>query len=124
MSKLGYTSPKFKPPLNIVQVVGDVLLYHQMDGPFDRNSLKEQILSDSSQRNYKGELLELVQGWGEAMPRYVVQQESGPDHKKTFEVEVHILGKVAGKGSGNSKKEAEQHAAAKAISGARKLYGR
>lgn len=100
-----------------LEAARDVILRHIY-------SRKHQILTDSSQRNYKGELLELVQSWGEAMPRYIVLTESGPDHHKTFEVEVQILGKVAGRGSGNSKKEAEQHAAAKALSGARELFGR
>ncbi|MFH1687371.1 MAG: ribonuclease III [bacterium] len=78
-------------------------------------SRKKQILSDSSQRNYKGALLEMVQSWGEAMPRYDVLEESGPDHQKTFVVEVHVQGAALGQGTGNSKKEAEQHAAAQAL---------
>ena len=47
---------------------------------------------------------------------YVVTNESGPAHKKTFEVDVIIDGIVYGHGIGGSKKEAEQNAAKKALS--------
>ncbi len=76
---------------------------------------REEILSDDSQRNFKGDLLEKVQALGENMPRYEVRAETGPDHEKTFDVAVHVLGKIAGRGTGASKKEAEQRAAAEAL---------
>ena len=76
---------------------------------------RDDIVADSAQHNYKGELLELVQGWGEDMPRYEVVEESGPDHNKIFTVTVHVLGKEEGIGHGSSKKEAEQQAAARAL---------
>ena len=47
---------------------------------------------------------------------YVVTNESGPAHKKTFEVDVFIDGIVYGHGVGSSKKEAEQNAAKEALS--------
>lgn len=46
---------------------------------------------------------------------YELIGESGPDHDKKFEVEVLLNGKPCGKGSGSSKKRAEQAAAAAAI---------
>lgn len=76
---------------------------------------KDEILADTSQRNFKGELLELIQGWGETMPRYEVLSETGPDHQKVFRVGVTILREQLGVGEGSSKKEAEQHAAALAL---------
>ena len=42
---------------------------------------------------------------------YVLVNESGPAHDKSFEVEVRIDNMVYGRGSGKSKKEAEQAAA-------------
>jgi ribonuclease-3 len=78
-------------------------------------SRKSNVQADSSQRNYKGELLELVQGKGEGMPRYDVVSQTGPDHEKTFNVVVSINGKALGSGIGSSKKEAEQKAAAEAL---------
>lgn len=76
---------------------------------------RDQLLSDTSQRNFKGELLELTQARGEGTPRYDVVREEGPDHDKTFHVAVHIGGVVTAEGSGSSKKEAEQRAAAGAL---------
>ncbi len=41
--------------------------------------------------------------------------ESGPDHDKRFEVEVHINSNIVGRGIGKSKKLAEQDAARQAL---------
>jgi ribonuclease-3 len=74
-----------------------------------------EILNDSAQRNYKGELLEHLQGIGLEPPRYDVVSEEGPDHQKTFEVVVYTGGKITGSGTGPSKKEAEQIAASQSL---------
>jgi ribonuclease-3 len=76
---------------------------------------RDVITSDVNQRNYKGELLELIQGRGEGMPRYEVISERGPDHAKEFEVVVCVGDEQLGLGEGTSKKEAEQKAAAIAL---------
>ena len=47
--------------------------------------------------------------------RYEVVGESGPDHQKTFFVQVLVDGEVMGKGEGSSKKNAEQKAAQDAL---------
>ncbi|MBI5267775.1 MAG: ribonuclease III [candidate division Zixibacteria bacterium] len=78
-------------------------------------SRRESITSDLSQKNYKGDLLELVQARGEGVPRYDVVSEVGPDHEKTFHVIVTVAGEKIGEGTGLSKKEAEQKAAAMAL---------
>lgn len=61
--------------------------------------------------DYKTTLQEIIQQSGEEHLEYVLVGESGPDHNKRFTVEVHINSNVIGKGSGKSKKEAEQQAA-------------
>lgn len=76
---------------------------------------RDQITSDTSQRNFKGELLEISQARGIGAPRYDVIAQEGPDHEKIFHVVVMIAGQQTGEGSGLSKKEAEQKAAAAAI---------
>lgn len=78
-------------------------------------SRRESIISDGAQQNYKGNLLELMQGLGRGMPQYDIVSESGPDHDKTFKVRVMIEGTCIGDGVGSSKKEAEQRAACKAL---------
>jgi len=111
-------------PSIVSDAVESVIAAIYMDGGFEaaRKFVLDQIYSrkadvraDSSQRNYKGELLELVQGRGENMPRYDVVSQTGPDHDKTFNVVVSINGRALGSGVGSSKKEAEQKAAAEAL---------
>ena len=66
-------------------------------------------------KDYKTILQELVQrNHGEEL-KYVLVSESGPDHDKTFEVEVHLNSNVIGKGVAGSKKKAEQAAAQQAL---------
>ena len=65
--------------------------------------------------DYKTELQEIVQKSSNASIAYVVTKETGPDHNKTFYVDVEIGGTVAGSGVGCSKKEAQQHAAEQAV---------
>ena len=77
---------------------------------------RDEILNDTAQRNFKGELLELVQARDSQMPHYEVISEDGPDHQKIFHVRVMVLGCELGQGKGASKKEAEQKAAAVALS--------
>ena len=66
-------------------------------------------------RDYKTALQELVQRTPGVTITYELVQESGPDHCRVFEMEVAVGGKVAGRGQGHSKKEAEQAAARAAL---------
>lgn len=65
--------------------------------------------------DYKTRLQEVVQQNPEERLRYVVTDESGPDHNKSFTVEVHLNSNVIGRGQGHSKKQAEQQAAREAL---------
>jgi ribonuclease III len=65
--------------------------------------------------NYKSILLEYAQANGLGVPRYVVVNEHGPDHDRTFTVEVLLNNVPKGVGSGKNKKEAEQAAAGAAL---------
>lgn len=66
-------------------------------------------------RDYKTQLQELAQSRLRASPRYRVVAEHGPDHSKVFDVEAEIKGEVVGRGTGRSKKDAEQAAAKLAL---------
>lgn len=48
-------------------------------------------------------------------PHYTTVDSTGPDHARTFTVEVHVNGKVFGQGEGSSKQTAAQKAAHKAL---------
>ena len=65
--------------------------------------------------DYKTALQELVQQKKNQVLCYTLVGQSGPDHDKQFDVEVSLNGSVVGKGSGRSKKRAEQMAAKAAV---------
>lgn len=66
-------------------------------------------------KDYKTALQEIIQRNPEEYVTYILTGESGPDHDKLFEVEVHLNSNVIGKGMGKSKKRAEQMAAKQAL---------
>ena len=63
--------------------------------------------------DWKTSLQELTAAGALGVPEYVVT-ETGPDHEKEFRAVVQVSGEPHGEGSGRSKKEAEQEAAASA----------
>jgi ribonuclease-3 len=63
----------------------------------------------------KSALQEFLQGRGQPPAEYRVSAESGPDHQKTFQIEVWISGACMSSGEGSTKKEAEQRAAHSAL---------
>ena len=65
--------------------------------------------------DHKSRLQEWAQKKYKIPPSYVVSRSYGPDHAKTFEINVAIANEVLGSGSGKSKKEAEQAAAKDAL---------
>lgn len=66
-------------------------------------------------QDYKTLLQEKSQELFKEIPRYRMVREHGPDHAKTFEVNLFIQERLYGVGSGKSKKEAEQSAAHMAL---------
>jgi len=66
-------------------------------------------------KDFKSELQEYTQSVFKVTPKYVLVKKSGPDHNKTFVVNITINNKVLGKGSGKSKKDASQKAAKEAL---------
>ena len=70
---------------------------------------------DISFKDYKTILQEVIQQNREEKLQYVLTGEKGPDHEKSFEVELRLNSNVIGHGVGKSKKEAEQQAAKEAL---------
>ncbi|OGM15391.1 ribonuclease III [Candidatus Woesebacteria bacterium RBG_19FT_COMBO_42_9] len=66
-------------------------------------------------KDAKSRLQELIQAKGKPAPRYVVTHESGPDHAKSFIVEVVVENQALASGQGKNKSEAEQKAAEMAL---------
>ena len=70
---------------------------------------------DGCFKDYKTALQEIIQRNPEEAVTYILKGESGPDHDKVFEVEVHLNSNVIGVGKGKNKKQAEQMAAKQAL---------
>ena len=65
--------------------------------------------------DYKTALQEIIQQNREERVEYVLVDEHGPDHAKVFTAEVLLNTNVIGRGTGSSKKQAEQNAAHEAL---------
>ncbi|HMD43344.1 MAG TPA: ribonuclease III [Candidatus Acidoferrum sp.] len=70
---------------------------------------------DISESDRKSALQEFLQGRGDLPAEYKLAGESGPDHQKTFLVEVWVKGERMASAEGSTKKEAEQKAARSAL---------
>ena len=71
----------------------------------------DNVLENKHEQDYKTLLQELVQKKFKTCPKYKLIDKIGPDHDKTFLVEVVVHDEVFGPGEGKNKKTAEQHAA-------------
>ena len=70
---------------------------------------------DEMAYDYKTTLQQFIQSIGTDKLQYACVKETGPDHAKTFEVEVRLNSNVVGTGVGKTKREAEQNAAKEAL---------
>ncbi len=83
--------------------------------------LAEELRSGAALGNYKSALQEHLQAARAGAPVYRLKSESGPDHRKRFQVEVRLQageggpGKPLARGTGSTKKQAEQDAARRAL---------
>jgi ribonuclease-3 len=98
-------------------VIGAIFL----DGGIEnaKNFIYRFVLSDLENKilfmDSKTLLQEEIQKNNTAQLRYELVGESGPDHDKQFSVEAYLNDKVIGKGTGRTKKAAEQQAAYEAL---------
>jgi ribonuclease III len=75
----------------------------------------QSVIRGDYNKDYKTLLQEVVQENHRILPLYRVVEEQGPDHNKSFVVEVSLGGEILGAGTGKSKKEGEQAAAKQAL---------
>jgi ribonuclease III len=75
----------------------------------------QEVGGSAALHDYKTRLQEWCQKEYDTLPHYVIVRETGPDHQKTFEVQLTVRGDVLGVGMGRTKKEAEQMAAKQAL---------
>jgi ribonuclease-3 len=78
-----------------------------------------ELLNEVTQKgffwDYKSRLQEYSQEKFESVPRYIVLAETGPDHKKTYDIQVLINDIPYENGRGRNKKAAEQEAAKRTL---------
>lgn len=75
----------------------------------------QKVIRQGKVVDYKSQLQEITQSRGQQIPTYHVVETTGPDHSRTFTVEVRLGEVVLGRGSGKSKKLAETQAARSAL---------
>ena len=75
----------------------------------------ENASKNVGQKDYKTVLQEKLQIHGDVKIEYIIINEKGPDHDKTFEAEVRCNSKKLATGTGKTKKQAEMKAAEKAL---------
>lgn len=85
------------------------------------DELARELLSGAALGDHKSALQEHLQATHTGVPVYLVESESGPDHRKRFQVEVRLrsmdgeVGDALASGIGSTKKKAEQEAARRAL---------
>ena len=79
---------------------------------------RHEILGDAKTR-----LQEALQARGRPLPEYRVAASAGPDHDRSFSVEVLVGGKAVARGEGRSKKSASMEAARKALARLKSILG-
>jgi ribonuclease-3 len=85
---------------------------------FVRRSLKEELAAlraAGTPHDPKSRLQEIIQSRWQATPAYRLIKTEGPDHARSFTVQVVVDGRVLGSGEGRSKQTAEKEAAQQAL---------
>ena len=98
-------------------VIGAIYLDGGMDAAakFINTFVLNDIEHKQSFYDSKTVLQERVDAANLGKIEYVIVSESGPDHNKVFDAVVKLNGEVIGKGTGHTKKQAEQKAAVNAL---------
>lgn len=101
-----------------------------LDGGFDEgcglirrlfNEILDEMTANEKTIDYKSTLQEYAQERGCATPCYQVVNETGPDHDKTFEMRLSLFG-IESRGSGKSKKAAEQDTARQTLKRLKEIF--
>ena len=117
-----HTGGRERPSI-LADMVESIIAALYLDSGMDesRRFILEHVLCDAELddahriADYKTRFQELVQRRNNQTIAYQLVEETGPDHDKTFSFEVLVNGEVFGRGSGKTKKEAEQMAACRAL---------
>ena len=98
-------------------IVGAIYLdggYHESSKFIKRTLCISEYLADEDQ-NFKGRLIEYCHSNSLPAPQFNIIESYGPEHEKTFIINVIISSDQTWKGIGTTKKSAEQDGAQQAI---------
>ncbi len=104
-------SDAFEAVIGAIYIDGGFTIAKEFVKKFVMNDIENKHLFYDS----KTILQEMVQKQYKESVEYILVSESGPDHNKSFMVEVLLNDKVIGNGLGRTKRKAEQQAAYEAI---------
>jgi ribonuclease-3 len=90
-------------------------LINAVEMHFARLLAEDEELPQTLDKDYKTRLQEVMQSRERTVPEYKLEAEEGPDHNKRFRVSVWLRDRLLALGSGNTKKGAQQKAAARAL---------
>jgi ribonuclease-3 len=93
-----------------IEPVREFVASHVLDGVPGGDPAADADVQ-ASITNFKSALQELAQSRRLPQPRYAIVRERGPEHSKTFTVEVRVGKELTAQGEGASKKLAAQRAA-------------
>ena len=124
LGKSEYASHGNKKPAILADSIEAIIAAIYFDGGLEEtekfiiNNLKDAIELSTKHvgmKDHKTVLQEKLQENGDVHIKYTVIETKGPDHDKTFKVQVECNGKILGVGEGKTKKTAEMEAAGKAL---------
>jgi ribonuclease-3 len=100
--------------------IGAIYLEQDIQGATDfieplLESTRDRLFDGPDLSDAKSRLQEWSQGQKLGAPSYVLVEKLGPEHSRTFEIEVRLNGEPLGRGRGSSKAAAEQEAAKAAL---------
>jgi ribonuclease-3 len=104
----------FEAVVGALYMQSDIVTVQRFVHPMLEQASEKVILSVDL-RDPKSRLQEWSQGKGLGIPKYVTVTINGPDHQRTFEIEVQINSNTLGRGSGHNKQDAERAAAQAAL---------
>jgi ribonuclease-3 len=93
-----------------LEAVRSFVAGHVLDAPFTGDDEAGTDIQPAI-ANFKSALQELAQAHKLPQPRYTIVRERGPEHSKTFTVEVRVGKDWTGQADGRTKKIAAQRAA-------------
>lgn len=114
-------SKGYERPSILSDAFESVIAAIYLDGGFEEAKkfvlrfIKNAIITTPKFHDYKTALQEIIQKNHDEHISYVLVGEKGPDHDKEFEIEIHLNSNIIGRGTGRSKKIAEQEAAKAAL---------